>query len=1125
MRKDVSLRRQKIQKKQREAKQFIAQEVKAEDITFPLNKIEFNNILKEEFGAINLNQTFLNSKEIDFLVDHYDELKIKNDVILELLQNIVDENKLLRTTLNAKVIKIETHFDLELQKLQSRLNNHQDRLVNKIENLLNYQEDSNAKKKDFIKRENEIFYSEIVKEIRRRDSTSTEIITNEIKDINNNLSDQIKFLIKSELDFIISLLAPKKQELDIERTISYQLGKQLIDSSKSIKTILKLPLGLYSLKKENQKRKKNKNIKKEKINEIFSDNRVSFLTFEQVVLMSAKTEFNGDLIDFIGVSPHKLFNLERINNCLLISSLENILQPRYFYSERKIKINELADIVDNNSIKILSEVIFNGLELDIIVNFYTENNNRQSFKLIKANVKTTLLIPNNVEYITLGVKIYGNGSLNINRVEFLGWSDIQEKKVQVILQKGVSIIIPSYKGEKTILETLNSIKIQKNFNFENLETIIVINGPLDNTESIVKEFANNNPLIYIKLLFSKELGPSAARNFAIEQATKEFLIFLDDDDLISENYISEMYSYSNKDTMVISYINDLDNKGNINQDTSINLQLRLAKKDPNINNCTSAITMIASKMVSTENIKKIKFNSNLKSGEDVCFFSEYMLNFSPKLKIVGNESCAYIRRLRENSVSRQSLSFNFNIEQRLDVIKELEAVAFKFSKKIDNFTLSKMKAQVNFMIIYLKQYPEELSEVINNIIIRKIYNFPYNYFWSKLGKDEPEQLVISYCYPPFVDTSAVIVAKRINQFSKLSDIIANNMEKNRSIDQEVMILNKHYVNNVYYLNSPTSFGGWPAIKDFVEQTIKLTENKIYKQVYSRVLWPASNFAACMYKLRNPTTKWIAEFSDPVILDIEGNKRFSELNDKQWLNIIMAFMSNKTCDALLNENNLYVWCELIAYLFADEIIFTCESQKNLMLSKFPYPNIVKNIENKIKILPHPTPDDIFYNIGDVSYSLDSSIINLGYFGVFYKNRKLTELIDAVRAIKNYNLKYKIHLFTNNIEDVKKELVELKVDDYFVINEYLNYFDFLKVCKMMDVLIVNDTNASNIFGFNPYLPSKISDYLGAGSKIWAFVDSPTNIKNADYFSDLNKDASGMLLSIIREKISNKAEYNNV
>jgi len=98
----------------------------------------------------------------------------------------------------------------------------------------------------------------------------------------------------------------------------------------------------------------------------------------------------------------------------------------------------------------------------------------------------------------------------------------------------VSIIIPCYNAERFVAETLRCVsRIQ----YQNWECVIVNDGSTDTSEHIVAEFCKNDPRF--RLLSRENSGPSAARNLAIAQSTGEFILPLDADDLISEDYIRE----------------------------------------------------------------------------------------------------------------------------------------------------------------------------------------------------------------------------------------------------------------------------------------------------------------------------------------------------------------------------------------------------------------------------------------------------------------------------------------------------------------------------------------------------------------------------------------------------------
>lgn len=115
----------------------------------------------------------------------------------------------------------------------------------------------------------------------------------------------------------------------------------------------------------------------------------------------------------------------------------------------------------------------------------------------------------------------------------------------------VSVIIPYYNSETTILRALNSVKNQT---FKDYEIILVNDGSKDNSENIVKDFINSNPHIRIKNLNEINSGPSAARNLGIEVSKGEYIAFLDSDDSFQPNKLELQIDFMerNKDVFITS---------------------------------------------------------------------------------------------------------------------------------------------------------------------------------------------------------------------------------------------------------------------------------------------------------------------------------------------------------------------------------------------------------------------------------------------------------------------------------------------------------------------------------------------------------------------------------------------
>lgn len=89
-----------------------------------------------------------------------------------------------------------------------------------------------------------------------------------------------------------------------------------------------------------------------------------------------------------------------------------------------------------------------------------------------------------------------------------------------------SIIIPVYNAEKTITKMINGLKkIEKN----NFEVLLVNDGSIDQTEKVIAKSIKNDQRF---LLFNKKNeGPGIARNYGIEHAKGDYLLFFDADDL------------------------------------------------------------------------------------------------------------------------------------------------------------------------------------------------------------------------------------------------------------------------------------------------------------------------------------------------------------------------------------------------------------------------------------------------------------------------------------------------------------------------------------------------------------------------------------------------------------------
>ena len=110
------------------------------------------------------------------------------------------------------------------------------------------------------------------------------------------------------------------------------------------------------------------------------------------------------------------------------------------------------------------------------------------------------------------------------------------------MDKKVSVIIPCYNQGKYVSDAINSVLAQT---YKDIEIVIVNDGSTDNSNEIIKTFADK----YKNILFfdeNKNKGVINARNMAIEAANGEYILPLDADDTIEPTYIEKAVKILNE---------------------------------------------------------------------------------------------------------------------------------------------------------------------------------------------------------------------------------------------------------------------------------------------------------------------------------------------------------------------------------------------------------------------------------------------------------------------------------------------------------------------------------------------------------------------------------------------------
>ncbi len=184
------------------------------------------------------------------------------------------------------------------------------------------------------------------------------------------------------------------------------------------------------------------------------------------------------------------------------------------------------------------------------------------------------------------------------------------------MKHSVSIILPFYNSEETLVETLQSVfeEIARSPQFI-WELIALDDGSTDRSVEIVESWKSK---INVNLRLLPHSGtPATARNLGIELCDSDFMFFLDADDLLLPNGLSAaiQYAIDNQSDLVLPRLKSIDGRG---------VPRGMYKKsDPDVDFSTSRVywAMNPMKVVRTSFVKQhgIRFDTALRKDSDQPF--------------------------------------------------------------------------------------------------------------------------------------------------------------------------------------------------------------------------------------------------------------------------------------------------------------------------------------------------------------------------------------------------------------------------------------------------------------------------------------------------------------------------
>lgn len=304
----------------------------------------------------------------------------------------------------------------------------------------------------------------------------------------------------------------------------------------------------------------------------------------------------------------------------------------------------------------------------------------------------------------------------------------------------ISVVIPAYNAKKTIERCLDSIRNQT---YKNLEIIVVNDGSKDNTAEIVSEMCKVDDRV--KLINIKNGGVSHARNTGIDNATGEYITFVDSDDFIDNEMYATLLDVILKNDADISHCSyknvypdgsstAVGGKGKIvvqNQDEAINCLL----------SGTLFVGGLWNKLYKKELFNDVRLLETIKFNEDV--LANFYL-FRKSKKIVYTDEPFYNYVADETSATHSANSVRY-AEECFFVSEEI----LEKSKNKPYFDNAEFRCAYTAMVLYRVYLfsKDKVNKTKKKALKKRILDYDKR----KMYKSKKDKITVSiYKYLPWI---------------------------------------------------------------------------------------------------------------------------------------------------------------------------------------------------------------------------------------------------------------------------------------------------------------------------------------------------------------------------------------
>lgn len=202
----------------------------------------------------------------------------------------------------------------------------------------------------------------------------------------------------------------------------------------------------------------------------------------------------------------------------------------------------------------------------------------------------------------------------------------------------ISVIIPVHNLEREITQCLNTVAAQ-DFDKSQYEILIVLDSCTDGSESVINQWLNVHRDVNLRIFYSQCKTPGGARNVGLNNASGEYILFIDGDDYLINN-----------SAMALLY-----------EAVQVHNAVRVTDHEINCNH--------------------VKFSNRLTLW--LHFFSKELIGHDRFTDMLLNEDYEFVKRIRSKSGYNEAIlsvplyHYNYDEERMIRRIKEVRKLSYE----------------------------------------------------------------------------------------------------------------------------------------------------------------------------------------------------------------------------------------------------------------------------------------------------------------------------------------------------------------------------------------------------------------------------------------------------------------